>query len=127
MCGMSWLDQIAPQPSEAVAGLELAEERPRQRAQLHVGDTGCITVTSFESQANSHAYSHCAEMKGGVEPRHRNPDQKIQSCQRIRVAHERQIGEIFNRASAQLGADAIVGPSSIGFRRTLRKVDAQMS
>ena len=59
--------------------------------------------------------------------RDRNSDQKIHSCQRIRVAHEWQIDEIFDRASAQLGPDAIVGASSIGFRRTLRKIDAQVS
>ena len=65
----------------------------------------------------------------GVEvvPRDRDSDQKIHSRQRIRVAHERQIDEIFDRASAQPGPDAIVGVSSIGFRRMLRNVDAQMS
>jgi len=57
----------------------------------------------------------------------RDPDKKIHGRQRIRVSHERQIDEVFDRASAEPGPDAIVGASSIGFRRTLRKVDAQMS
>ncbi len=121
------LDQLAPQPSEAVAGIELAEVGSCQRAQLHVGDTRCIAVTSLEPQADSRANSHCEYMKGDKVPRDRNSDQKIQSRQRIRVAHERQIDEIFDRAIAQPGPDAIVGASSIGFRRTFRQVDAQVS
>src|SRR3954469_24236974 len=74
------LDQLAPQESEAVASVELAEVGC-QRAQLRVGDTRCIAVTSLESQANGGANSHCEQMTGvKVMPRNRNPDQKIHSC-----------------------------------------------
>src|SRR3954471_1998268 len=74
------LDQLAPQPPKAVACIELAEVGC-QRAQLRVGDTRCITVTSLESQANGGANSHCEQMTGvKVMPRNRNPDQKIHSC-----------------------------------------------
>ena len=45
----SWsLGQLTPQSSEAVAGIELAGVG-RQVAQLRVGDTRCITVTSLNS------------------------------------------------------------------------------
>jgi hypothetical protein len=62
-----------------------------------------------------------------VVPRDRHPDQKIDRCQRIRVGHKRQMDEIFDRARAELRADAIVGVSRVGFRRMLRNVDAQVS
>jgi hypothetical protein len=52
-------------------------------------------------------------------PRDGNSDQKIHSGQRIRVAHERQIDEIFDRASTQLDPDAIVGALRICFGWTL--------
>src|SRR5580658_4766151 len=52
------LDQLAPQPSKAVAGIELAEVGPCQGAQLHVGNTRCIAVTPLESQADSRANRH---------------------------------------------------------------------
>ena len=59
--------------------------------------------------------------------RDRNSDQEIHGRQRIRVAHKRQIGEIFDRASAQPGPDSIVRAPRISFRRTLRQVDAEES
>src|ERR1700722_911280 len=42
------LGQLTPQPSEAVAGIELAALGCHM-AHLRVGDTGCITVTSVET------------------------------------------------------------------------------
>jgi hypothetical protein len=58
--------------------------------------------------------------------RKRDSDQKIHGSQRIRVAHDRQMDEILDRASAQPGPDAVIGASSIGFRRTFRKIDTQL-
>src|SRR3954452_12671394 len=94
------LDQLAPQASEAVTSVELAEVGC-QSAQLRVGDTRCITVTSLESYANSGANSQCEQVpRVKVMPGDRNSGQKIHSGQGIGIAHEWQIDEIFDRTSA---------------------------
>ena len=54
------LGQLASQPSEAVAGIELAVVGSCVDAQLCVGDTRCLTVTPLEPQTNSRVNGHRA-------------------------------------------------------------------
>src|SRR5882762_6236123 len=84
-------DQVIAKPSEAVSGLVVAESRSGERAKQYIGEARTVAVAALEAEIGRSAGNQGKQIPIRIECRRHEFGQNIQSGERGRVAHQRQL------------------------------------
>src|SRR6266403_825380 len=118
--------QVIAEPAEAVSGLIVAESRSGERAKQYIGEARTVAIAALEAEIDRSAGNQGKQTPIRVECGRHEFGQNIQSGERGRVAHQRQVDESLDRAAAELRPDPLVFVSRFLFGWMRRPVDAEV-
>src|SRR4029077_17823012 len=116
-------DQIMAEPAESKSGLVVAEPRSGDHAKPNVGEAGAVTVAALEAEIDRATDDQGKQVRIGMQARRSELGQNINGREGCRVAHQRQLDQMLDRAAPELRPDPLVLASCYLFRRMRRPVD----
>src|SRR6266851_1439499 len=120
-------DQVMAELAEAVCRLIVAKARSGDHAKPNVGKARAVTVATLEAEIDRPTDDQGKQLRIRMQARRPELGQNIQRREGYRVAHQRQLYQVLDRAAPELRPDPLVFASRFLVCRMRRPVDAQMS
>src|ERR1700730_13348727 len=101
-------DQVIAEPTEAVCRLVVAKAGARDYAEVGIGDARSVAVAALEAEIDRSAGDQGNQVRIRIECRWPDLGQNVQRREGCRVAHQRQLDQILDRAAPELRPDPLV-------------------
>src|SRR4029453_937549 len=106
-------DQVVAELAKAQSGLVVAEMRASDPAKHGIGEARAVAVATLEAEIDRSTDDQGHEVFIRMPCRRHEPGQHIKGRKGYRVAHQRQLDELLDGATADLGPDPLVFASHV--------------